>query len=559
MKFLCSLLVILSVVVPFTADAGVPGTISYQGVLTDAGGSAVPDGDYSLTFRLYDTPSGGSHLWEETKVVTVSKGIFSAILGAPSGISLPFDDQYYLGISVGGEAELDPRIELTSSAYSITSRGLVGSTNTVPPDGNTGIGTLSPAEKLEVAGGIKLGSTGGANAGTIRWSGTDFEGYDGGSWRSFTETGEGMPSGTAGQTLRHNGSSWVPSSMIFNDGSNVGINSLAPGEKLEVGGSIKAAASVKASTFTAGTASSDGKVEVYGNGIVSNLLDSNMEGGYLLLYDENNNNIISLNPDVTGGILRVRRNETNTGFEVDGNFNGTENPRVRIIGASTCIFSMDETGDASVQLPTNAISAGELMNEPGVTSSTPGTTNILIGSGFTILGSQSITVPAGGYVLVMSTMLIQINFAGSESHYNLGISSATDTVPTAYCHIVSLPTATAMGYHYRPVTLQRLFSAASPGTYTYYMLAKRGSTSGNAWAQRVHITCVYLPTAYGSIAAASGEDSGLGGGRTAERGLTPADVEAVRAASEAANMTRIENELEEMRARLRALEAEEEN
>ncbi len=558
MKSLCSLLVILSVTVPFAANAEVPGTISYQGVLTDADGSAVPDGDYSLTFRLYDAPSGGSHLWEETKVVTVGKGIFSAILGAPSGIPLAFDEPYYLGISVEGEAELDPRIELTSSAYSITSRGLVGSTNTIPPAGNAGIGTLSPAEKLEVAGGIKLGSTGGANAGTIRWSGTDFEGYDGGSWRSFTETGEGMPSGTAGQTLRHNGSSWVPSSMIFNDGSNVGINSLAPGEKLEVGGSIKAVASVKASTFTAGTASSDGKVEVYGNGIVSNLLDSNMEGGYLLLYDENNNNIISLNPDITGGILRVRRSETSNGFEVDGNYNSTECTRVSIRGSSNCIFSMNETGDASVQLPANAISAGELMNEPGITSSTPVTTNILIGSGFTVLGSQSITVPAAGYVLVMSTMLFQANFISGESYYYFGISSEADTVPDAYKYIVGLPAATAMGQYYRPITLQRVFSAAGAGTYTYYMIARKNSTGG-AWAQRVHVTCVYLPTAYGSIAAASGEDSGLGGGRTAERGLTPADVAAARAASEAANMRRIEKELAEMRARLRALEAEEEN
>lgn len=558
MKSICSLLVILSVVVPFAANAEGPGTISYQGVLTEGGGSAVTDGDYSLTFRLYDTPSGGSHLWEETKVVTVSKGIFNVILGAPSGMPLAFDDQYYLGISVEGEAELDPRIELTSSAYSITSRGLVGSTNTIPPDGNAGIGTLSPTEKLEVAGGIKLGSTSGTQVGTIRWSGTDFEGYDGGSWQSFTETGEGIPSGTAGQTLRHSGTSWIASSNICNTGTNVGIGTAAPGERLEVAGSIKATTAVKTATFTAGTASGDGTVEVYGNGIVSNLQGSNMEGGYLLLYDENNNNIISLNPDVTGGILRVRRNETSTGFEVRGNFNNTESPRVRIIGSSSCTFSMNETGDASVLLPVNAISSSELVNEPGVTSSTPGTTNISIGSDFTVLGSQSITVPAGGYVLVMSTALFQISFISGESFFYTGISSDADTVPDGYKHIISLPVASAIGNHLRPVTLQRLFSAPSPGTYTYYMIARKNAVGG-AWAQRVHITCVYLPTAYGSIATAYGEDSGADGSRAAAQGLSPADVAAGRAASEAANMARIEKELAEMRARLRALEAEEKN
>ena len=32
----------------------IPQTISYQGVLTDAGGAVVPDGTYQLTFNIYD-------------------------------------------------------------------------------------------------------------------------------------------------------------------------------------------------------------------------------------------------------------------------------------------------------------------------------------------------------------------------------------------------------------------------------------------------------------------------------------------------------------------------
>ncbi|MCD4744755.1 MAG: hypothetical protein K8R58_00470 [Bacteroidales bacterium] len=41
---------------------------------------------------------------------------------------------------------------------------------------NIGIG-INPAEKLEVDGGIKISNTTNMNAGTIRWTGTDFEGY----------------------------------------------------------------------------------------------------------------------------------------------------------------------------------------------------------------------------------------------------------------------------------------------------------------------------------------------------------------------------------------------
>ncbi len=50
--------------------------------------------------------------------------------------------------------------------------------------GSVGIGTTSPAEKLEVNGGIKVGNSTGTNAGTIRWnSGTSkLQVYDGSSW-----------------------------------------------------------------------------------------------------------------------------------------------------------------------------------------------------------------------------------------------------------------------------------------------------------------------------------------------------------------------------------------
>ena len=45
--------------------------------------------------------------------------------------------------------------------------------------GNVGIGTQSPVENLDVAGGINIGTTTSTNAGTLRWTGTDFEGYNG--------------------------------------------------------------------------------------------------------------------------------------------------------------------------------------------------------------------------------------------------------------------------------------------------------------------------------------------------------------------------------------------
>jgi hypothetical protein len=118
--FLSALLIVLSVQVSW---GQIPQTISYQGVLTDTSGKAVPDrDDYSFTFNLYDVETGGIPLWAEEQSVEAKKGIFNVILGSVNPLTLPFDKQYWLGIAVEGGSELTPRIKLTSSAYSLNTR-----------------------------------------------------------------------------------------------------------------------------------------------------------------------------------------------------------------------------------------------------------------------------------------------------------------------------------------------------------------------------------------------------------------------------------------------------
>jgi type 1 fimbria pilin len=46
-----------------SAYSQMPKTISYQGVLTDTSNNPVPDGNYNLTFKLYDVQTGGTALW----------------------------------------------------------------------------------------------------------------------------------------------------------------------------------------------------------------------------------------------------------------------------------------------------------------------------------------------------------------------------------------------------------------------------------------------------------------------------------------------------------------
>ncbi len=108
------------------ALAQIPQTMSYQGVLTGADGNPVPDGNVSLTFRLYDVASGGTALWEETQQVSTTNGLFNVILGSVNPLNLPFDKPYWLAITVAGGTELTPRIALTTSPYSIAAKTIVG-------------------------------------------------------------------------------------------------------------------------------------------------------------------------------------------------------------------------------------------------------------------------------------------------------------------------------------------------------------------------------------------------------------------------------------------------
>ncbi len=82
-----------------------------------------------------------------------------------------------------------------------------------------------PAEKIDVVGNVKA---------------TGFCLRDGSSCITSWPAGGGggLPTGTASQTLRHNGTTWLANSIISNDGANVGIGTTGGTHKLNVAGSV---------------------------------------------------------------------------------------------------------------------------------------------------------------------------------------------------------------------------------------------------------------------------------------------------------------------------------
>lgn len=114
------LLLLLLGTVATTLQAQTKPPLSIQGTLKNGDGTAVADGRYNMTFRLYTASSGGTAVWTETQAnVPVRAGVYSAQLGTVTPINITFTENLFLGTTVGTGAELVPRTRLTSSPYAL--------------------------------------------------------------------------------------------------------------------------------------------------------------------------------------------------------------------------------------------------------------------------------------------------------------------------------------------------------------------------------------------------------------------------------------------------------
>ncbi len=118
-------------------QSGVPMLINFQGELNDAVGDPVPDGDYSITFTIYDADTGDNALWSETQMVAVNDGLFSVLLGSQTALTAEvFDgDPRWMGVQVESDDEMTPRQRIVSVAYAIQAEHAVS----VPWSGLTGV------------------------------------------------------------------------------------------------------------------------------------------------------------------------------------------------------------------------------------------------------------------------------------------------------------------------------------------------------------------------------------------------------------------------------------
>jgi hypothetical protein len=118
---------------------------TYQGHLQDAGAPA--NGDYAMTFRLFDADVGGTQVGPDVDMpaVTVTGGLFSTQLDF--GVDAYTDNQpRWLEITINAET-LAPLQALTPAPFSLNTRGIH-----VDSTGRVGIGVAAPLSMLHVGG-----------------------------------------------------------------------------------------------------------------------------------------------------------------------------------------------------------------------------------------------------------------------------------------------------------------------------------------------------------------------------------------------------------------------
>ncbi|HEX7963063.1 MAG TPA: hypothetical protein VF466_00585 [Candidatus Saccharimonadales bacterium] len=171
--FCCTALAAIFAAAP--AHAAINKQISFQGKLTNPDGTNVTDGTFSIRFRIYTDPTADAAntcaantcKWEETQgSVAVSGGLFQVNLGSVTTLPASVDfntSALYLGVKVGSDAEMTPRIQLTAAPYAFNSDLLDGLDS-------TGFVQLSPGSQqtgnINVSGTITSGAVNGVSIGS---------------------------------------------------------------------------------------------------------------------------------------------------------------------------------------------------------------------------------------------------------------------------------------------------------------------------------------------------------------------------------------------------------
>ena len=201
----------------------------------DASGNVDVGGDLNVTGTSYFTDTNFNGGWMDDGLSIINGDIY-----AQTG--------YFYNITSLNVTEQNLTVVDDLIVYGNTElkQNLTVDTNTLFVDSNTnmvGIGTSSPSQKLDVLGAIQLSDNTGSNeAGTIRWTGSDFQGYNGSSWNTFATSGGGSLWGQSGDDIYYNNGKvgigiTSPEDLLHINAANFTLKAGNAYDQLYIGGS----------------------------------------------------------------------------------------------------------------------------------------------------------------------------------------------------------------------------------------------------------------------------------------------------------------------------------
>jgi len=587
-RTMVSLLAAVALAAGTAHAAPIDGTFNYQGRLTSGG--APITGSADVRFSLWDSSGGGAQVGSTIDVlgVSVTDGLFNTDLDF--GVDALNGDERWLQVEVrspagsGGYVNLG-RQEVLGAPYAIQTRGIF-----VDSSLNVGIGTTNPQADLHVGGPdasllawdesqdvrVFVDGSGEPNQAPISAPGPSpfrqLVGADyaqellsytyGGQYHSYDLATGDLTSGI-GTSFEDPGGFMILLSELnatvlsvadkggTSDPEHEGllfVSSSGGGEGGEI--SVANDDGLETIELLGGVSGGAGSFTMYNSSgsAIGDLVEA-ADGGRIRLFDSTTGmSYFDMQVDTSpggGGALTIARNNAgDTGLEVNGNYGDSQSTALLLYGTSPIRFYTHQTGKDTVILPSDAIDAVEVLDEPGVASATADAT-VTLGGGTNVLLSRTITCPTAGYCVVIGTCDTKASHsAGTGSQCDFGVSD-NGGFPTNQNVSVFYSSNVASGLFNTPVTVHGTFSVGA-GAHTFELVALE--FSGNFTARDMQLTVMFFPTAYGTVTPVA---LTRGGGTRAP--MSPVDIKTEQVEAAAFDRNRRDAELAEVRAELEAM------
>jgi hypothetical protein len=610
-----TLLLVLILASFLSARGAVPGLISYQGRVTDSEGQPLADGMYDFTFAMYDQKSGGEMKWSETQTgVTVADGLFAVLLGSVTPIADSVFDgaNRFLEVRVEGEA-ISPRTQIVSTAYAQRVGSVDGALGgeiaapvyVLPLEFLDSLARSSAASPLTVTSSprISFGFSGDGDPEISLYEPIDSRtnpltgavetkkkiqlSQDGIFIFGNTELDTNLvvaPNGDivgVGQiTMGQNSSPGLQTTVL-------GFENTGNGDSSTIGGGSANVTNGTISTIGGGYANlTDGEGATIGGGALNDAAGwyatiaggyaNSAAGDYASIPGGQENTADGLHSYAAGHRAKALHNGTFVwADQTEEDFTSTGEDQFLIragggvgIGTDSPVGLLDvvgRSGDSSVNLPSDAIAAPEILDEPGIASDRLATGVVLTQDVSTVeqLLTVTITTPAPGYIVVRSSATLECVGTNKRNQAYMQI----DESPGGGLVSPYFGLAGAGDYdspntaHYFDISVERVF-AKPAGAHAFYLEAMAHPENGDdavTTIEQPYIIATYYPTSYGSVVGlASAEDA-----RQFDEAVPVGAINALGdpVGSPSEQLYRVdlrELELKAMRARLEAEKAEKE-